>query len=408
MERLIYKIYFNIIMKSVLKLFLLILIFSNSVKSQTLSPKTIVSLITCDEGTEIYSLFGHSAIRIQDPFNHIDFVYNWGMFEFGDSELDFQFRFAKGKLKYYMAEELYENFIYSYQYEQRTVREQVLNLSYQQKLALWDEIQFNYRPENRYYQYDFFFDNCSSRISDIFEKVLGDNLIRKELPLANQLTYRQLIDKQVSISQPWSDFGIDLALGSKIDKLTTSKEMQFLPKYLEQSIGLASIKLDNGNVEPLVLAVHELEKGKSYIDGDKESWSPLFICWGIFFVALLLHLVNIKYLTSTFDALLFFSFGIGGVVLVFLWFFTDHQPTKLNYNLLWLNPLHFIALISIFSKKLQFLFNKFYLVQAFFHFGIVLFWIAIPQEFNPAFRPLLLILVLLYYFWYKKTVPKKA
>jgi len=396
-------------MKPILKFIpLLFILFTIGVKSQTLSPKTTVSLITCDEGTEIYSLFGHSAIRIQDPHNHIDFVYNWGMFEFGESELDFQFRFAKGKLKYYMAEELYENFIYSYQYEQRTVREQILNLTYQQKLALWDEIQFNYRPENRYYQYDFFFDNCSTRISEIFQKVLGDNLIIKELPLANQLTHRQLIDKQVSVSQPWSDFGIDLALGSKIDKQTTSNEMQFLPKYLEQSFNLATIKLNDGTVEPFVLSVNELEKGNSNTSNEVDSWSPLFICWALFFVALFLHLINLKYLTSTFDAILFFAFGIGGVVLVFLWFFTDHQPTKFNYNLLWLNPLHFITIVSIFSKKLQILFNKFYLFLAFFYFTIILFWIAIPQEFNPAFRPLLLILVLLYYFWYKKTVAKKV
>ena len=394
-------------MKLILKTLLLTILVSITVQSQTLSPKAVVSLITCDEGDEIYSLFGHSAIRIQDPFNHIDFVYNWGMFEFGESELDFQFRFAKGKLKYYMAEELYENFIYSYQYEKRTVREQILNLTHQQKIALWDEVQYNYRPENRYYQYDFFFDNCSTRIAEILEKVLGDKLIIKELPLANQLTHRQLIDKQVNVSQPWSDFGIDLALGSKIDKLTTSKEMQFLPKYLEQSVELASIKLEDGTVEPFVIAVNQLEKGLVGNDEKEESCSPLFICWAIFFSVLFLHLLNIKYLTSTFDVILFFFFGLGGVVLVFLWFFTDHGPTKLNYNLLWLSPIHFISLISVFSKKIQLLFNKYYLVLAFFHFAIILFWIAIPQEFNPAFRPLLLILTLLYYFWYKKTEVKK-
>ena len=117
--------------------------------SQTLSDQTQVSLITCDEGEEIYTLFGHSAIRIRDVRNNIDFVYNWGMFEFGENEFDFQMKFAKGKLKYYMAEELYENFIYEYEWEKRTVREQVLDLTYLQKLALWEEIQINYRPENR-------------------------------------------------------------------------------------------------------------------------------------------------------------------------------------------------------------------------------------------------------------------
>ncbi len=393
-------------MKLIIKTLFFIFLAINA-KSQTLSPKTIVSLITCDEGEEIYSLFGHSAIRIQDPYNHIDFVYNWGMFEFGENELDFQYRFAKGKLKYYMAEELYENFIYSYQYEKRTVREQLLNLTYLQKKALWKEIQFNYRPENRYYQYDFFFDNCSTRISAILRKVLGSNLILKELPLANQLTYRQLIDKQVKETQPWSDFGIDLALGSKIDKLTTSEEMQFLPKYLEQSIGLAHIISKNGQIQPLVTAVNELEKGNEVKENIKSLWTPIFLCWTLFFVALFLHLFNFKYITSLYDSIILLCFGLAGMVLIFLWFFTDHQATKLNYNLLWLNPIHFITIISLFSKKIQLIFNKYYLILAYFYFALVLFWIAIPQELNPAFRPLLLILVLLYYFWYKKTDLKK-
>jgi len=367
--------------------------------SQTLSNETRVSLITCDEGEEIYSLFGHSAIRIRDIKNNIDFVYNWGMFDFGVSEFDFQLKFAKGKLKYYMAEELYENFILGYEWEQRIVREQVLDLTYQQKLSLWKEIQINYRPENRYYQYDFFFDNCSTRINTLLKKVLGKDLIITKLPDADKFSYRQLIDKQVNQSQPWSDFGIDLALGKKIDKLASSDDMQFLPKYLEQSVALAKIKKGE-KLKDLVLENVILVEGVGHVGTSFEGISPMNLTWGLFVILLLLHFINTKKIALVFDVTFLFLFGILGVIVLLLWFYTDHQPTKQNYNLLWANPIHLVTIVILFIKKD--VIKTFYLVMSFYSFSIVLFWIALPQEFNPAVRPLILIQVLIYYYWYKR------
>lgn len=381
-------------------LFLIVSLISlNLSYSQLLSDQTSVSLLTCDEGEEIYSLFGHSAIRIKDVRNNIDFVYNWGMFEFGENELDFQLKFAKGKLKYYMAEELYENFMLTYQWEQRTVREQVLNLTYEQKLALWEEIQFNYRPENRYYQYDFFFDNCSTRINELLKKVLAKDFIITELPESNTLTFRQLIDKQVRKSQPWSDFGIDLALGKKIDRLTTSDDMQFLPKYLEQAVALAKIK--NGEKEePFVLENNVLEAGISHVETAYEGVSPIILTWSLLIILLVIHFINQPKIAVVFDVTFLFLFGILGITVLSLWFLTDHQPTKVNYNLLWANPLHLLTIVFLFMKK-EFIKN-YYLFMAFYSFSIVLFWIVLPQEFNAAVRPLILIQVLIYYYWYKK------
>lgn len=365
--------------------------------TQQLSNSTVVSVITCDEGDEIYSLFGHSAIRVRDVRNHIDFVYNWGMFEFGNDELDFQYRFAKGRLKYYMAEELFENFMYIYQLEKRTVREQILNLTYKQKIALWSAIQVNYRPENRYYQYDFFFDNCSTRIRDLLQTVLGDNFIEKELKDANKYSYRQLIDRQVHNTQPWSDFGIDLALGKKIDKITSSKEMQFLPKYLEESLALSILKTNNKEA-PLVGSTNVLLQGKIRSEIVYKGFLPSYLTWGILFVGLVLHFINKRGLVIGFDSLVLFLLGLLGALILFLWVGTDHQATKANYNLLWANPIHLISLILLFFRGK--FFSVFSLFMAFYSFSIILFWIAIPQEFNSAFRPLVLIQVLIYYYLY--------
>lgn len=361
---------------------------------QAISESTQFSLITCDEGDEIYSLFGHSAIRVKDKVSQLDLVYNWGMFEFGENELDFQIKFAKGKLRYYMAEETFTGFVSTYQWENRTVREQVLDLSYEQKLALWKGIQENYKPENRYYKYDFFFDNCATRISALLEEALGNEVLFSELPKANTYSYRQLIDKQVSTSQPWSDFGIDLALGVRIDKITNSKEMQFLPKYLEQSLDLAT---KNGS--PLVLATNELVKGEVRSNDIYNGTFPSTVTWTIFIVGLLIHVFNLKRLAQIYDSLFLIIITFLGVLVVFLWFYTDHQPTKGNYNLLWANPLYIIMVFVFFVKANWARF--FYAVTAFYALGIILFWIAFPQELNPAVRPLILLQVLISYYWFK-------
>lgn len=384
---------------------LFILLFSQLIIGQTISDNTKFSLITCDEGDEIYSLFGHSAIRIKDTRSNIDLVYNWGMFNFGNDELDFQMRFAKGKLKYYMAEETYKGFIASYKWEERTVREQVLNLSLEQKLSLWKEIKINYEPENRYYQYDFFFDNCATRIGALLRKVLKDKVVFVDLPDANRFTYRQLIDKQVSHSQPWSDFGIDFALGVKIDKVTTTEEMQFLPKYLEQTLSLALVN-KNGALTPFVHSTNVLVKGKTRSINGFEGTLPSTVTWSIFILGLIVHLLNFNRLSLFFDAIFFFLIGVLGVVLILLWFFTDHQPTKLNYNLLWASPVYFLSMVFIF---LRFPWVKIYhLVMAFYSLAIVLFWIVLPQDFNDAFRPLIILQVLISYYWYRNFTLTKA
>ena len=382
-------------------LFFFAIIIASESEAQHISPQTEISVITCDEGDEIYSLFGHSALHFNDPVTQTNVVYNWGMFEFGENELEFEIKFAKGKLRYYMAEETYENFMWTYQWEHRTVREQILNLTPKQKQALWEEVQWNYRPENRYYKYDFFFDNCSTRIAAIIRKSLGNSLIEKKLPEAGKYTYRQLIDKQVHHSQPWSDFGIDLALGAKIDKKTTSEEMQFLPKYLEKALSLDSIKINNTRL-PFVKETRLLLKGKNRETQNYEGITPTEIAWAILIMSLLIHIFNVPYLLPVFDGVVFFTYGVLGVVVLLLWVATDHQATKLNYNLLWANPIHLIAFIGLFSKKIQEKLSLFYLVMAFYSFAIILFWIAIPQEFHEAFRPLILTLVLTYYYWFRK------
>ena len=200
---------------------------------------TTISLLTCDPGEEIYSLFGHSALRIQNPSQSINWVIN-SLFEFNENQIQFGYDFAKGRLNYYMGIQEMSTFIYEYNYYKRGVREQKLNLSNTYKNKLIKLIQENYRPEKRKYKYEFFYDNCSSRIRDIILISIGDELKWTKHPDANKYTYRQIIHQYLKYD-PWLELGIDLVLGSKIDVMVDNKSLMFLPHYLESIIDQSTI-----------------------------------------------------------------------------------------------------------------------------------------------------------------------
>ena len=229
---------------------LLIVTFISFANNKKLSKDAVISILTCDEGEEIYSLFGHIALRVKDK--HRDEIYNWGMFEFSENQTEFGYNFAKGRLKYYMAIQKFDYFIYEYSYFNRGVREQILNLSYSQKQELYNELQINYLPKNRTYKYDFFYDNCSSRIRDLLNKILKNKINIHIHKYADKFTFRQIIDSRLKFV-PWLNLGIDLVLGKKIDLIVSNKDLMFLPSYFEQVLDSSYIKI-NGNLENLIIS----------------------------------------------------------------------------------------------------------------------------------------------------------
>src|SRR5690606_22569898 len=151
-------------------LFMPLLVLGQSVK---LSPRAEISIITCGPGEELYSSFGHSAFRVKDPALKLDFAYNYGTFDF--NKPNFYIKFAQGKLLYELSVSYFEDFVYNYKIEGRWVKEQVLNLSQDEKNQLFNFLNINAQPENKEYLYDFFFDNCSTKIRDVLEEVLNNN-----------------------------------------------------------------------------------------------------------------------------------------------------------------------------------------------------------------------------------------
>lgn len=367
-------------------------------QSNLITKTSEISLITCGPGTDLYATFGHSAIHILDRSTGIDRVYNYGTFDFNTP--NFYLKFARGKLKYMLSVSSILEFLRVYQYEGRWVYRQQLNLNLDERRELFAFLENNAKPQNRYYKYDFFYDNCSTRIRDVLETVLGNKLKYPENPLDSIQTFRDLIGLYLT-NHPWSDLGIDLALGAPCDQVATWRQKMFLPNYLKSN--LEQTTLVHGSSEaPL------LQKG-SYILAPRHDLSKpqtsgiLWIFWAFFaLVALSTPFVKARYFRG-FDIPFFALIGLLGIFIALLWFATDHSATKWNYNLLWATPTWILGAILLIRKaKPNTLFFK---IHTFLMIGILVFWILIPQNLHPAVIPLTLALMMRSWAWRKRKPP---
>jgi len=331
------------------KLFrLLLILVSFQAFSQTLSPQARVSLLTISPGDELYSTFGHSAIRVSDPAQFIDFNYNYGTFDFDAP--GFYVKFLRGYLNYIIS---YNNSYAEMEYwnrSNRLITEQVLNLSPHQKQRVFDYLQNNLRPENRTYRYKFFTDNCSTRLRDVLQVACGDSLVFDHKLNADS-TFRQWIDKYAhNNGQEWADFGMDLAIGTGSDQKTGWSDAMFIPDNLMKALDAARIRTPNG-LEKLVLQKYDLNQIQPK---EKKGWfTP-----SVFFMFLMFavggytsYQYSRKSRSMTLDKVLFTITGLAGWVLLLLWFGTDHGVTRNNLNLLWSSPLVFPAVFYLGKKK---------------------------------------------------------
>lgn len=379
-------------MKKVLIVLFLIYFFSNQLLAQNISESTKISLLTGSPGTELYNTFGHSAIRIKDPALGIDQVYNYGTF---NSNMPyFYLKFVRRKVDYALSIENYKDFDSWFRYENRSVIEQELNLTFLQKKNLFALLQKNYMPENRYYRYDFFFDNCATRIRDLMKIAFEDDF-QYNYPESwknNDLTFRNLIDLYLT-NHHWSDFGIDIALGLPTDAIATPDDYMFLPDYLAEGFATASIIRDGKEVS-FTLPKQTIIPRKD-IQAEVFFITPVKLVWTLFIITLIISFLGYKEYIKThwFDVFYFSLIGVVGWVVFLLWFATDHIATKDNLNVLWAVPIYFP--IFFFWNKLALNFKKWFLIT----FGgvdlfIILFWLVFPQKYHVAFIPLILIILL--------------
>ena len=359
--------------------------------------KTEISLLTCDPGNEIYSLFGHSALRINNKKLNIDMVVNWGLFSFSEGQFQFGYNFAKGRLNYFMGYQNMENFIKEYLQSDRNVRAQVLNLNTDEKKKILELISENYLPQNREYRYEFFYDNCSSRIRDLIQKTLSNRLNWVQSQDANEYTFRNIIHNYLKYD-PWLELGIDLVLGKRIDVLVDNKNLMFLPNYLELILDESSIKTDGKKKKLISSKINIVES--STIKREVKNISTY--AWIILIITLLFLIIKKEKLFNLWSSVNLFIIGLLGVLLVFMWFGTDHQATKYNLNLLWASPFHLILLYFILKNNWNSFSYWYIFIALLLLFTTVLFWFTLTQELNTFVKPIILELGLIYYYYLRK------
>ncbi|WP_336516856.1 DUF4105 domain-containing protein [Pollutibacter soli] len=373
-------------MKRLLRLCLsVILIFAVSKPfAQTDTCRLKISLLTCSPGTELYSTFGHSAIRVTDLAAGTDIVYNYGTFDFYDPM--FLMKFTRGQLLYYLDQQSFSGFMNDYRAENRSVSEQILNLNCEEKTELQKALFVNIRDENKFYQYDFLFDNCTTRIRDLILKQKGMQYQTANVLPATGFTFRNHIHHYLDNNkQFWSKLGIDILLGKKMDRAMTNDEAMFLPDYLEKGFDSSSSRNQH-----LVLTKKVLFE-KQELASEGFAITPSFVFWAL---AILIGLAtfflrpNSKLLTAI-DFFIFFFNGLLGCFLVFMWFGTDHNTTQNNLNLLWAIPTHIIAAFFIRNKNSA---SKLYFqVTTVLCALLLLSWAFLPQELNKALFPWVLL-----------------
>ena len=353
--------------------------------SQELSDQAEISLLSFGPGTEVYAIWGHTAIRVYDPMQRLDKVYNYGTFDFDTP--NFTLKFIQGKLDYTLSTQRYRHVIAAYKSENRWIREQYLDLTQLEKTRLYVLLEENYREENRHYKYDFLYDNCATRPVEIILKSVQSPIYFD--PGDSIKTYRNILDEHL-IFNPWVDFGVDLIIGVKADQQIAPEQQMFMPVYINRYFNTAIIQ----EVPPRKLVKEERLISETMGESrPKPSGiiSPFNVFLFLLLIEIALFLYGIrkgKFLIEWYDKLWFTGVFLGSMLLLFMWFGTDHVPTKNNWNLLWMNPL-FLFLLPFFSRRIR---QIGAVILFFVLFAVLISWYLIPQAFHVAAIPVIGIL----------------
>ncbi len=354
---------------------LIFLACSQGVFSQS-SNDTLAYLLTCGPGTETYSIYGHSALRIVIPEKHSDTVYNWGVFDF--STPNFVWKFAKGRLDYLLIDESLHGFLQEYFFDHRYVYSQKININQDETRKLVSLINENLKPENIKYRYDFFYDDCSTRIRDLLEKSIGQKLIYPPLETDRIPTFRDLVAKYQN-PYPWYKFGVDLIMGSTSDKKAVFRDRMFLPIDMKDELSKSVIQRSEKRI-PLLQNPEVLLDFDAPVTKERFFTAPPFVFTAIIILIMIMAaLIKSRKIIRVIDIIIYSVFSILSILMIFFNFFTDHEQMKWNLNIIWLNPFIIICLFMLILNKTGTLWFRilFYISACFIVFQYIL-----PQDFN--------------------------
>jgi len=367
--------------------FLLTYLLALQLNAQTDSCHIQISLLTCGPGEDLYSIFGHTAIRIVDSNFRTDNVYNYGTFD--DSDPYFYLKFTRGIMLYSLSVEPLPYFMEEYRMEHRSVTEQILQLSCRDKLKLLAALQLNAQENNRFYSYHFYQDNCTLRAREIIRNNTSVPVTFKKILAGSCPSFRQLIHSYLDRSHKyWEKFGIDILMGGHLDKTVNNEEAMFLPDYLMK--GFDSAFIDRTS---LVCTKRELLPAGQETEG-KAWFTPalFFTAWLI--IILSLSLIRAPWsmkLIYVFDFIFFLVIGLLGILMMFLWLGRIDTVCRNNMNIMWAIPTH--TVIIFLRKKRKYWIRVYFLCSALLSAILLTGWKWWPQEFNSAVIPICFLVV---------------
>ena len=349
-----------------------------------------ISLLTCEPGSEIYALFGHSAIRYENPAKQEDWVFNYGMFSFKDP--NFVMRFVKGETDYQLGVVPFRYFEAEYGMRGSSVYQQELNLTNAEKEKLAGLLFENYLPANRVYRYNYFYDNCTTRARDKIEESIQGKVV---YPVSDRVvSYRDILHEFTAGSE-WSEFGIDLCLGSEADEPIDERKQMFAPFYMLAAARDAVIH----RADTMMPFVRKETKIVDAVLEDEPAFPLSPMACALLLLAVTVIIVGRGLYKGrqclAWNVVMFLLQGLGGCIIAFLFFFSLHPTVGSNWLLVLFNPLPLIYLPWLIGRGIKQQKDPYHVYNAVVLTSFILLMPFLPQEFNLTVLPLALNLLLL-------------
>ena len=309
-----------------------------------------VSLVTYGPGETYWERFGHDAIEVQDTASGEAINFNYGLFDF--NQKDFFVNFARGRMHYMMGSDPTNLEAADYVTSGRSITRQRLALSADQAAALRDFLLWNVRPENAGYAYDYYTDNCTTRVRDALDKALG-GVLRKQLSArSGGMTYRQQTVRLMS-AQPWLMLGLDLGLSRYADQPLNDWQESFLPGELQAALRNVHVSGPAGRAQPLVSSEQLIAPNRLDVPPKQPPHLRVPLALAGLGIAALLVLTSFLWQPGylTLGTLYLLAAGLVGIILIALWSLTTHHAAWANANLLLFNPLAWMMLPSLWRTR---------------------------------------------------------
>ena len=346
-----------------------------------------VSIISIGEGSSLADAFGHTGIRVISNGN--DIVFNFGVYDF--SAPNFYSNFVKGRPVYKLAVQKYENFKEGYIYQNRYLVEHELNISEESKINIIDLLVNNSRPENKYYTYDYLRDNCSTRVADILIDDTNNKFRVDKLESKAIITYRELIHEKIS-ENSWAALGIDLCLGAIIDKKISVRETFFIPEKLMKYMDELMIDYSKPITKNIIFSPDSPSKY------NEEFPKPFLVNSIISLLIILLTYFNFKNNSwnRSIDFIIYLFSGLVGVLIIYLWFFSNHFASAQNFNFLWAFPFNLVMVFALIRKNPPIWTINFVKLNIILLILLFIHWTTGVQKYNITLLPIFISLLVRY------------